>query len=502
MSSAPPAARDEGPFAAVDLGSNSFHLIIARFVDGALQPLVKDKQPVRLVDGMGEDRLLTPEAMERATEVLASVARTLAEIEPDAVRVVGTYALRRARNRPEFRRRIHRYFPQPFEVLSGDEEARLIYQGVAHTTPHEGRRLVVDIGGGSTEFIIGEHFDPLELSSLPMGCVSYTDRYFADGAITREAFEAAQLAARQRLEVIDQRFRQRGWESAIGTSGSARAIALLLGGGSLESYPEITPALLRDVRDRLLKAGRVDNLTDVEESRRAVLPAGLAILIAVFDQLQIERMHISDAALREGVLYELNERLRDIDIRQRTVNSLKARYHVDVQQARRVRRTALELFVQASELVPRRQRELVRRLLVWACELHEIGLDINRRRIQQHSAYVIENSEMPGFSEEEQKILALAVSLFRKRVSLKSLPSFDLLKPRSVLVLVLLLRIATLLNIRRISEFVPSIGLHARKLNLELQFPSGWLEQNPLVVADLDLEREILRESRINLEFR
>ena len=490
-------------FAAVDLGSNSFHLIVARFVDGALQPLVRDKQIVRLADGMGRERKLTPEAISRALDVLKGFANTLNDIPPSSIRVVATYALRRASNRREFLRLAHRFFPLPIEVISGDEEARLIYQGVAHTTPFDGRRLVVDIGGGSTELAIGEQFMPLELSSLQMGCVSFTDKFFAEGEITEKAFARAEIAAAQRVELVDQRFRRCGWDTALGTSGTARALAAFLNPDhETAGEAEISLKTLFEIKRRLLSEGHVKNIVEVEESRRAVLPAGLSILIAIFKQLKIDRMHVSEAALREGVLYELNARMRHIDIRQRTIDSFKARYYVDEDQATRVQATALNLLAQVRNLVPATQFAMAKQFLVWASAVHEIGLNINRRQLQTHSGYIIQHSEMPGFSVEEQAILAFVVSRHRKRTTLKRLPTFELLKPRAITILVLVLRLATLLHIRRIDGFVPEIQIQVKGRELTLLFPIDWLEENPLVQADLDNEAQVLEGNTISLRYR
>ncbi|MCL4147478.1 UNVERIFIED_CONTAM: hypothetical protein GTU68_051152, partial [Idotea baltica] len=309
---------ESGPIAAIDIGSNSFHLITARINNGALQPLVADKQIVRLADGLGDDGNLSEEAIERGLNILRRFALTIADIPSDSIRVVGTFTLRRAKNAHEFVRRAREFMPVPLEIISGDEEARLIYQGIAHTTHHDGQRLVVDIGGGSTEFAIGKSFSVLQLSSQPLGCVVYTKKFFPQGKITKEAFQAAELATLQRLEVIAGRFQSTGWSIAFGSSGTIKAIGQYLNATTEEFDGKIKLDLLYEMKAAFIDLGEIAKLVDVDESRRAVLPAGLAILIAIFEQLGVEKMQISDAALREGVLYELPDECGINDIRQRT----------------------------------------------------------------------------------------------------------------------------------------------------------------------------------------
>jgi exopolyphosphatase/guanosine-5'-triphosphate,3'-diphosphate pyrophosphatase len=488
--------------AAVDLGSNSFRLIVARFVDGALQPLVKDKKSVRLADGLDAKMMLSTEAMTRAIEVLQRFAISLGDVAPDRIRVVGTYALRYAKNRKKFLRLANKVFPHPIDIISGDEEARLIYQGVAHTTQFEGRRLIVDIGGGSTEFAIGELFEPIQLSSLPMGCVSFTARYFASGQLNRSSFQVAEMAARGLIAQIDQRFRRTGWTTAIATSGTAKAIlAYALHHRKEFSGTEISLELLRWMKDHLLEIGSIDKMEGVEETRKAVLPGGLAILLAVFEDMTIRSMNFSDSALREGVLYELGQRLNHEDIRERTIFSLMRRYTVDEGQVQRVHKTARSLLEKLQSHIPLRQRIPFDQLLGWSIQLHEVGLQINRRSLQMHSAYIIENTEMPGFSEEEQKILAVTLRNYRKRVNWSSLPELQSLSPKSFLILIILVRISILLNIRRVDDYLPKIHAGHSKHTINLVFPEGWLDANPLVRADLETEKAILAGNAIELSF-
>lgn len=487
--------------AAVDLGSNSFHLIIARISNGTLQPLVKDKQMVRLADGLDSRRHLSDIAMERGLNVLKSFGLAIQNIQPGNVRCVGTFTLRRAKNRNQFLRRARELFDFPIEIISGDEEARLIYQGVAHTTPHEGRRLVIDIGGGSTEFAIGEHFELQQLSSLPMGSLSYTKRFFGDKKIVRGQFRQAELFARQRLEVISPRFINTGWNMAIGCSGTVRALTAYAQTHQLITDDNLTLDVLKAIRKNFIAAGTPQKIEGVEEARQPIVAAGLAILIAIFKEFKIDKLAVSEAALREGVLYELTERMEHHDIRERTVNSLVVRYDIDLEQAHRVTKQIDNLFNALRDQFPKRQADDLHMLLRWAGLLHEIGLHINRRGIQRHSAYILENTELPGFSSDEQQVLSLLTGNYRKRFNRSAFPEFSKYNSDSLMMMVVILRLATLLNIRRLDSFLPDIEVSGSADSISLKFPKSWLKDHSVVDADLQSEAAYLSDNGFKLEF-
>lgn len=495
-----PLSFDKDTFAAVDIGSNSFHLIVARLANGTLQPMVMDKQLVRLAEGLDQDRILSQDAIDRGITILRSFARVLKDMDPARVRVVATFTLRRARNRNDFLHAAREVFPFPIEVISGDEEARLIYQGIAHTTHFEGKRLVIDIGGGSTEFAIGENFELLQLSSQPMGCISYSKRFFEDGSISRERFKKAETTARQRLEVIDQRFERTGWDAAIGSSGTAKAILAYGMHHGLLSESSISLEQLKAIRRSLIKVGHCDAIEGIDDGRKPVIAGGLSILIAAFKEFGIERLGVSDAALREGVLYEMTERMQHHDIRERTVTSLVSRFHIDLDQAQRVYNTAKLLYSAFVSQLKGTQTEPLRHVLYWACMLHEIGLHINRRGLQRHSRYIVENLELPGFSDEEQKLLGLLVGSWRKGFKRKDIPDFSLFDREAVFSLVVILRLATLMNLRRLDGFLPELHLQAGKARLNLGFSSEWLEAHPLTLADLQSEAALLGGNSFKLE--
>ncbi|MBC6428285.1 MAG: exopolyphosphatase [Cellvibrionales bacterium] len=497
---------DRQTIAAIDLGSNSFHLSLVRVVDGTLQPLVTDKRMVRFAEGLDADNRLSHPAMQRGLDTLKDFAEILRGLPNTNMRTVATHTLRRAHNRNEFLRLARRHLQVPIEVISGDEEARLIYQGVAHTTHLDGRRLVIDIGGGSTELAIGDQFTPQQLSSQPLGCVTATRRYFADGTLTESAFQAAELAAERRLEVIEQRFKHTGWQVAIGCSGSIKALAHYCQAQTRTQTSDtptpLNAAALAQARQTMLAAGHVRKLAGVEEHRREVLPAGLAILRALFARLEIKEMSLSDAALREGVLYELASGLQHQDVRERTVANLTRHYRVDRAQVRRVTRTADALLAGVAAPLQGENWPWAQRLLRWAAALHEVGLQINRRAIQRHSAYIIGHSELPGFSRELQKILATLLQHYRKGFDRRRFADFTLLSPPQISLLVALLRLAVLLNIRRLDPTTPPPKCQISEGQIAFTFTPGWLTANPLTEKDLQAESRILAANGWQLEYR
>ncbi|AWB67302.1 exopolyphosphatase [Saccharobesus litoralis] len=487
-------------YAALDIGSNSFHLIVARIVDGTLQTLHKVKQRVRLADGLARDKSLSEDAMVRGLETLTQMAQALEGIPQENVRVVATYTLRSAINAKLFLQRAKQVFPYPIEVISGQEEARLIYQGVAHTVSEQGNRLVIDIGGGSTEFIIGQQFAPIALSSRSMGCVSYTQTFFKNGKITELAFQKAIIQAEQELEEIIEQYKNMGWQACFGTSGTIKAIReVIVRAGWSQS--EIKATHLEKLKQMLLSFGHVNdiNIAGVSEHRSPVLPGGLAVLIAAFEVLNIKSLTYSDAALREGVLYEMEERLKHHDIRERTIESLMTRYYIDANQANRVQRTALEI-VQQSNSEWNLSRKF-RQILVWACQIHEIGLHINSTGFHKHSAYIASHSSLPGFVQEEQLLIASLLRFQRKKLRLEELPSFTLYKVSKVVRAIRILRIALVINLRRRDNLVPDFSVTVEDESITIQFPEGFLAQEKLLEADLEQEKLMQLDAGFNFFF-
>jgi len=486
--------------AAIDLGSNSFHMVVARLLNGEVRTLEKMGEKVQLAAGLNDAGCLTEDAQARALDCLRRFAQRLQGIPPDSVQVVGTNALRVARNADAFIRRAEEILGYPVEVIAGREEARLIYLGVAHTLADDaGRRLVVDIGGGSTECIIGERFEPLALESLHMGCVSFRNRYFADGRISRRQMDKAITHAKQELLSIREHFRALGWHSAAGSSGSIKAIS-----GVLENLRitdgTITYEGMRELHRRLLDLGKAERLggLGVRPDRQSTFPGGFAILMGIFQLLEIDSMTFADGALREGLLYDIAGRIRHEDVRVRTISALQERYQVDHAHGAAVEQTAMAAWRQVAQdwnIASDTDEEVLR----WACRLHEIGLAVSHSQYHKHGAYLLQYSDMPGFSQQFQRHLATLVRGHRRKFAPAIFEGLDAETERRLRRLCILLRLAVLLQHPRKLEPPPDFRLKAGNNRLTVTFPAGWLDDRPLTVADLRNERDYLAKQGFEL---
>ncbi|MDH1450889.1 exopolyphosphatase [Aeromonas caviae] len=485
---------DNSLYAAVDLGSNSFHMVIARLTEGRMQIIDRIKERVRLAEGMDVQRRMSPEAMARGLDCLALFAERLTNIKPDQIRIAGTYTLRRASNARDFVREAAKVLNHPIEIISGQEEARLIYQGVAHTQHIEGQVLVVDIGGGSTELIIGEGFEHKALTSRKMGCVSFTQSFFGNGKLGEKAFNAAVLEAQHQLAPIINQYRKLGWQSCLGSSGSIRTVRDVLQG---EEWTDgaITLAGLERLKEEMLKHKRVDQLklAGLTEERQGVFAAAVAILLGLFTSLPIERMEYSDGALREGLLYEFEERLQHHDIRERTALALSTHYRIDKRQATRVESSVLSLFDALSgpwEM----PEEPYRAILGWAARLHEIGLAINYSGIHKHSAYILQNTDLPGFNQDDQALLAALVRFHRKGLKLSELPALPNHDEQTVLRCIRILRLAVAAHHRRQDNLLPEWNVQAAGDQLVVTLPLDWCDENKLLMQNLEKEHRYCHE--------
>jgi len=486
------APLNDGFMAAVDLGSNSFHLAVAKLEHGVIRINDSQSEKVQLAAGFDHNNNLTPEAQERGLACLARFAQKLDGVEPARVRVVATNALRVARNAREFTKQAERILQRPIEIIAGREEARLIYIGVSHSLAAEGKRLVVDIGGGSTECIIGEQHDPLLTESLHMGCVSFTKRFFPDGHISEKAMQRAFTAARLEIAPIARRYRELGWDSATGSSGTIKAIAnalQTLGWASPEGH--ITNDGLEQLQAYILQftSSKDINIPGLKDDRRQLIPAGFAIVHALFAAFKLQQMNYSDGALREGVLYDLLGRSRsEGDVRQRTVTALQKRLGLDEAFAARTADTASQLFEQVQESLQLNDDDAG--LLERAAHLHEIGLAISHSGYHRHGAYLLMHSDLLGFAKPEQESLALLVGGHRRRLRADQQDSLLAAGGQRLLHLCLLLRLAVLLNHSRSREELPNIRLTANAEAFQIKFPRKWLETHPLTLADLEQEQE------------
>ncbi len=485
--------------AAIDLGSNSFHLVVAKLRGDGRDFVIIDrlKEPVRLRMGLDDTRKLSPEAQQKALACLSQFGERLAELDRDDVRAVGTNTLRSATNSLPFLIRARRALGHKIEVISGLDEARLIYRGVARDLAGDGRRLVVDIGGGSTELIVGDGPVPSELDSLEMGCVSWTLRFFSDGRLTAKGFQKAVVAARLELEAAGTRMRSLGWDTAVGASGTVKAVDNVV--NAMFGHPHITPEGLDRVVEAAVACRHVDHLQlpGLREVRRPVFMGGLAVLRAVVESLGIQRMTAARGALREGVLLDLIGRLHHTDVRDDTVARLAVRYNVDRVHAEKVRATALRLFEQAKDdwgLTDHRHK----RLLGWAADLHEAGLFINHRAYHVHGGYLLQSADLPGFSRQDQAALAALVRTQRGRLSVTRVEELYPGRSLPILRLGVLLRLATGLHRSR-PEKVGDVRLSAHGPHIDIALPEGYLDVRPLTSADLAREAAILEEAGFRL---
>lgn len=473
--------------AAIDLGSNSFHLLVANYRDDRLQVVARQGDKVQLAAGLGDDGCLTEEAMTRALDCLARFAPFLEGIAPQDRRVVGTNALRDADNSQAFIDRAEALLGTRIEIIAGREEARLVYLGAAHAVAEDGRRLIVDIGGGSTEFIIGEHFEPQALESLSMGCVTFTRRFFDGGEITEKRMRRAELAALSELANIKKPFQKLGWSDPVGSSGTIKAAAAVIAAAGKSPEGVITRQGLADLRKRLLKCKRLDKVAmdGLKDDRARVFPAGIAILGAIFEAFELEEMRYSDGALREGVLYDLAGRNSPEDSRLKTLSNLQRIYGVDARQADNVAATALALFAQVREAW--RLDEDQARFLEWASRLHEVGLAISHSQFHRHGAYLLEHSDLAGFSRPDQRQLAFLVRAHRRKFPLKEWQALPATERPAMSRLARLLRLAVILNHSR-PEQPPDTPTLAADDEATLRLGLAEEQEPSLLLADLEQE--------------
>ena len=476
--------------AAVDLGSNSFRLVVARVDSTPLGDQVRLvdelKESVRLAAGLGRDLTISSAAQDRALDALRRFGERLRTFQPEQVRAVATNTFRVATDVGGFLERAQSALGFPIEVIAGREEARLIYLGAAHALPADGRRrLVIDIGGGSTECIVGVDYAPALLESVPLGCVNLSRKFFAEGAVDRNRFEAARWECRERIVAHAERYREAGWTVAIGTSGTAKALCQVarqdLGLASL------TREALAELEAMLLRAGHPDRLklAALKPDRRAVLAGGLAMMSAVFDEFGITAMEYCDGALREGVLYDLLGRSSGADMREITVARMVALHGLDERHGTAVADLAARLYQDAARGEP---EEMARsaRLIGWAAQLREVGLSIAHEDFHRHGAYILEHCDMPGFSKREQRNLATLV--LGQSGGLSKLK--PLIADQEDWLRVLCLRIAVILNRRRDGGLPPSIRLRHRATGARIELPADWAAAHPL--SDHSLARECM----------
>lgn len=490
--------------AAVDLGSNSFHMVIASLEEnGSLKIIDTIKEMVRLGAGLNSRNYLDEETQQRALECLGRFSQRLQNIHKKDIRITGTNTLRNAKNARKFIKRAKKVLNHRIDVISGIEEARLVYHGAIYSLAELGnKRLVIDIGGGSTEIIIGENLNPIKLESLEMGCVSITKHFFSDGVINKSRIKKADIFARQEISPVRLDYLDTGWGQCVGTSGSIRSISKVLLANDITDGT-ITDSGLKQLLAMLLEFNSIKNikLNGLQNERKPVFIGGVVVLNAVFKSLKLKQMTASDGALREGLMLDIVGRIKHKDIRETSVSHLANRYAVRQDHARNVVSSCMHLCKELEEAWSL-DDENHRLLLNWAAFLHEVGLAISHSGFHKHGAYLVLNSDMPGFSMQEQQLLSLLVRYHRQKIFLDKFEPFSLKSRKKILRLTVILRIAVILN-RSIPEYQhPDYTIEAKKMSLILRFPEHWFDDNPLTIADLESEVDYLRTAGIKLEIK
>lgn len=496
-------SNDSDLVAAVDLGSNSFRMVVAQVVNTPsgtqLRPIDTLRESVRLAAGLTENKLLGNDAYQRGLAAIRRFGERVRGFDPSRVRAVATNTLRVAKNAQQFVRDAEEALGFSIEVIAGVEEARLIYIGAAHEVPAvQGNRLVIDIGGGSTELIIGKSYEPKLLESLYIGCVSHSMRFFPNGNIDAHAFKEAELAARREIQVISGAYLKSGWKQVIGSSGTARALADIITDNDFDfgGNGSITRNGLRAMKKHLLKYDHVSQieLVGLKDDRRGVWPGGLAIMIAIFDELGIESMEVTDAALRIGVLYDLLGRSQHHDMRYVTVEQFMQRYAVDREQAHRVGNLAGEFLAQLPKSETESRADNIA-LLQWAANLHEIGLSISHNGYHKHSAYIAGNADMPGFSKNDQaRLAALLIGHTGKLGKLANNVGFHDWR------MLFCLRLAQVLCRGRNDGKLPKVKVSDHDGSYAVSLPRDWANEHPL--TEFSLQKEATEWERIGRSYK
>ncbi len=488
--------------AAIDLGSNSFHMVVAEENQGQLVILDRLREMVRLAEGLDSDGGLDAEIEQRALDSLSRFGQRIRTLDLHCVSAVGTNTLRRIKNSEEFVFQAEQALGFPIEIISGFEEARLVYQGVAHTLEQDQHsKLIVDIGGGSTEIIIGEGYTPQLLNSLEMGCVMLMQRFFVDGKIKSKRLQAARIFVLQRMKAIHYTYNKLGWDSAIGSSGSIKSIANVIREMKLQDNDGINRESLTKLIALCSEFKKVKKIEfpGLSEKRQPVFLGGLIVLAGVFEALRIDHMHVSEGALREGLLYDMVGRRQNNDVRNKSINSLASRFHADQQHAHRIEQTAFDFFQQLKD-VWFEDIQNSSNLLRWACELHEIGRNISHSSYQKHGAYVIDNADLAGFSRQEQHRVSVIVRSHRGKINKEVFRNSNKEQQLSVMYLSVILRLSVIFHRSRVENTLPAISLSVHEKELTLKLPDRWLNEHPLTINDLEQEAEYLQVLGLTLK--
>jgi len=488
------------PLAAIDLGSNSFHMIVARVDEfGNFSMIDQMKEMVRLRGGLDANNNMDEAVAQRALDCLQRFGDRIRHLPSGTVRAAGTNTLRSMKGSSTFLQKANKALGHRIEIIPGHEEARLVYLGVSHTlSDDQGKQLVIDIGGGSTEFIIGKHFEPRRLESLNIGSVSVTKKFFPNGNLSADKWQTANTALRLEIMPIQRAFSSDNWKRATGSSGSIKATRAIIMELGLSQFG-ITLKNLYELRDRLINIGTIDNikLPGLKDNRAPVYAGGLAILISVFESLKIENMTVSDGALREGLLYDMLGRIQHEDVRYRSVQDLMQRFNIDIAHSNRVKKTALHCFKQVrKDWGIRKKRKLT---LSWAADLHELGLSITHDKHHLQGAHILEHADIPGFARRRQHWLAVLVHTHRKKINPDVFEKIHEDERQEIRYLSILLRLAVLFHRSRLEEeILPAVEASMDSLHLRL---SDNNKNNALLNADLLQEKTWLSKIGFKLYY-
>lgn len=476
-------------YAAIDLGSNSFHMLVVREVNSSLQTVAKVKRKVRLAAGLDDDYNLSQEALQRGWDCLSLFAEQLQDIPPENICIIGTATLRLANNIDSFLLPAEVILDHPIDIISGEQEAATIYKGVAYTSSGQGNRLVVDIGGASTELIIGEAAQAKLLYSFKMGCVTWLNDYFTDHQLNTTNFDRAVTAAQAVLTPLQQKYTTLGWDTCIGASGTIQALQeIMVAKGQNE---QITLPKLLSIQQQVIACGKIENLSikGLAEERKPVFVSGLAILIAIFRSLDIQSMFLAGGALREGMIYEMTGLRTSNNVRQQTVNSLMLKHQLDVAQAERLKSAALKAFDQLTACFAEPDHQ-AGPLLAYVCMLHEIGLTIDYKNAPKHAAYIIDHTEMPGFTKAQKQLISALLVNQRDDLNLELLSQQPAISFPAARLLCRILRLSSVFSLRRSDGSMPDfkLDLTGEDETLLLTLPKGWLKEHPLRAAALETE--------------
>ncbi|WP_348981395.1 guanosine-5'-triphosphate,3'-diphosphate pyrophosphatase [Thalassotalea sp. Y01] len=498
MSTVPTPSCSQPLYAVIDLGSNSFHMLIARLVADSVQVVDKVKRKVRLASGLDDDNQLDAKSMARGWECLSFFAERLQDIPKQNIKVVATATLRLAKNRQQFLDKAEQVLGHSIEVISGVQEAENIYLGVAHTTCSADKRLVIDIGGASTELVVGSGFDSKLACSLDMGCVTFNNAFFAQGALTESAFTAAISQARTILSTQKAVYKQQGWDVALGVSGTLQAVAEILTGQGL--VQRLTLANLQAIKQQVIGCEHIDRLDIVglQTERKPVFAPGLAILIAIFLEFDVSEVHIAGGAIREGILYELLPNMRNVNIRQRTLAGLIQRFSIDERHAYRVANIADNAFSQVQKVWS--LSPALASILQSACALHEIGLLLEYKASKKHAQYIIEHADLAGFSNAERMLLIALIGNHKTELNLALLDKQSYTDKQTAIYLIVILRLAVILSKRRKDDVMPSFGIQGEKAGATLSLPESFMKSHPLISAELKQEVLDISECQFSLQ--